>query len=147
MLIKSKQSAFTLIELGIIIAIIGVMSAVAVTQMMDLTGNAEEALLEDYLQKLNSATAQYVAFKGRSPDDFSEFVAVDSASLDPETGLVIPLLYKKNDTSMPLCGTTVPTTTTLTCAGAELKRRTAVYTMDNNGVVTMVITKYASNRP
>ncbi len=146
MLIKPKQSAFTLIELGIIIAIIGVMSAVAVTQMMDLTGNAEEALLEDYLQKLNSATAQFVAFKGRSPDNFAEFVAVDSASLDPSTGLVIPLLYKKNDTNMPLCGDAVPTTQELTCDGDELKRRTAVYTMDNNGVVTMVVTKYDTNR-
>ncbi len=141
MLNKAKQSAFTLIELGIIIAIIGIMSAVAVTQMMDLTGNAEEAVLQDYLQKLNSGAAQYLVFAGKRPTAFSDFVAVDAASLDPATGLVVPLLYNKKNEAM--CTTTVPTNQTLTCTPGStspgIANREAVYTM-TNGMITAVIT-------
>ena len=145
MLIKAKQSAFTLIELGIIIAIIGVMSAVAVTQMMDLTGNAEEAVFQDYLQKLNGGAAQYLVFAGKRPQKFSDYVEKDTASLDPTTGKVVPLLYnKKGD---PMCGTTVPTGQTLTCepgTGSGVSNRKAVYTM-TNGMITAVITPVATS--
>ena len=139
MLNRHKQNAFTLIELGVIIAIIGVMSAVAVTQMMDLTGNAEAAVLEDYLQKLNSGSAQFLAYKGRRPTGFGEFMAATNADLDPDTGLVVPLLYSKSGDEM--CGTTAPgdDAETLTCDGEGLANRRAVYTLDN-GMVTMVLT-------
>jgi type II secretory pathway pseudopilin PulG len=143
MLIKAKQSAFTLIELGIIIAIIGIMSAVAVTQMMDLTGNAEEAVLQDYLQKLNSGAAQYLVSQGKRPTKFSDFVVKDTTELTPTNtaaGKTVPLLYNKNGQEM--CGAAVSTTQTFTCEGgvnAGISNRKAVYTM-SNGMITAVIT-------
>ena len=72
--VAKKQKGFTLIELAIIIAIIGIMSSVAVTQFIDLTGNAEEAVLSDYLQKLNTGVASYMAATGHRPDDFEDFI-------------------------------------------------------------------------
>ncbi|MCE2929991.1 MAG: hypothetical protein LW809_01205 [Vampirovibrionales bacterium] len=143
MLNKAKQSAFTLIELGIIIAIIGIMSAVAVTQMMDLTGNAEEAVLQDYLQKLNSGAAQFLVSNGRIPLNFDEFMVVDNAALTPANALLgktVPLLYNKKNEHM--CGTALPAANTFTCSPANpgLDKATAVYKL-TNGAVTAVITR------
>ncbi len=143
MLNKAKQSAFTLIELGIIIAIIGIMSAVAVTQMMDLTGNAEEAVLQDYLQKLNSGAAQFLVANGRIPQTFDEFMVLNNAALTPANALLgrtVPLLYNKKNEQM--CGAAVPTTATFTCSPLNpgLDKATAVYTL-TNGAVTAVITR------
>jgi type II secretory pathway pseudopilin PulG len=132
---KSRKQAFTLIELAIIIAIIGVMSAVAVTQMMDLSGSAEEALLEDYLQKLNTGVAQFMAANGRMPDNFGEFSATATA-LDADKGITVPLLVsKKGD---PICSAS--TSKTLTCNGAGLRARQATYTLAN-GSIKIVITR------
>ena len=142
MLNKAKQSAFTLIELGIIIAIIGIMSAVAVTQMMDLTGNAEEAVLQDYQQKLNSGAAQYLVSQGKRPTKFSDFVGLNQAALTPANvalGITVPMLYNKKGVAM--CGATVPTTVTMTCApGATsgLDKANAVYTLTNGAVIAVI---------
>jgi len=144
MLNKAKQSAFTLIELGIIIAIIGIMSAVAVTQMMDLSGNAEEAVLQDYLQKLNSGAAQYLVSQGKRPTRFDDFVVPNTGELttaNAADGKTVPLLYNKKNEAM--CTTTVPTAQTLTCepgtTSPGISNRKAVYTMAN-GMITAVIT-------
>jgi type II secretory pathway pseudopilin PulG len=143
MLNKAKQSAFTLIELGIIIAIIGIMSAVAVTQMMDLTGNAEEAVLQDYLQKLNTGAAQYLVSQGKRPTKFSDFMVEETEDLTPDNtadGKTVPLLYNKRGQEM--CGTAVPTDRTLICdptTSDGISNREAEYTM-TNGMITAVIT-------
>lgn len=142
MLNKAKQSAFTLIELGIIVAIIGIMSAVAVTQMMDLTGNAEQAVLQDYLSKLNGGAAQYLVATGKRPVNFDDFVGLNNAALTPEAianGITVPMLYNKKGQEM--CGATVPTTNVMNCVGgtnAGLDKARARYTM-TNGAVTAVI--------
>ena len=142
MLNKAKQSAFTLIELGIIIAIIGIMSAVAVTQMMDLTGNAEEAVLQDYLQKLNTGAAQYLVSQGKRPTAFDDFVVETTDDLTPTNtalGKTVPLLYNKKGEEM--CGTSVPTDQTLTCdptSSDGISNRKAEYTM-TNGMISAVI--------
>jgi prepilin-type N-terminal cleavage/methylation domain-containing protein len=132
--VAKKQKGFTLIELAIIIAIIGIMSAVAVTQFIDLTGNAEEAVLSDYLQKLNTGVASYMAATGHRPDNFSDFVAATPALLTPGTGLNIALLSNKS--GVALCAT--PVGTVLTCEEAGLRAKTAVYTL-NAGAITIVL--------
>jgi prepilin-type N-terminal cleavage/methylation domain-containing protein len=131
-----KQKGFTLIELAIIIGIIGIMSAVAVTQFIDLTGNAEEAVLSDYLQKLNTGVASYMAAKGHIPDKFADFVTDTSAGLAPSTGLNIALLTNKSGTA--LCSPVATANTTLTCDKAALRAKKATYTL-NAGAITMVL--------
>jgi len=137
---NKKQKGFTLIELAIIIAIIGIMSAVAVTQFIDLTGNAEEAVLSDYLQKLNTGVASYMAATGHRPDTFADFVANTPAALSPGTGLNIALLTNRAGTV--LCSPAATAPTTLTCDQAALRARTAVYTL-NAGAITMALSTRA----
>ena len=137
---NKKQKGFTLIELAIIIAIIGIMSAVAVTQFVDLTGNAEEAVLSDYLQKLNTGVASYMAATGHRPDDFEDFMAATPATLTPGTGKNIALLSNRSGAAlctMPSAGGLV-----LTCDTDALRAKTAVYTL-NAGAITMVLANRA----
>ena len=131
-----RNKGFTLIELAIIIAIIGIMSAVAVTQFIDLTGNAEEAVLSDYLQKLNTGVASYMAAQGRIPDDFEDFMAATPSGLTPATGKNIALLTNKSGTA--LCTMPVAASLTLTCDAAGLRAKKATYTL-NAGAITMVL--------
>ena len=138
--VAKKQKGFTLIELAIIIAIIGIMSAVAVTQFIDLTGNAEEAVLSDYLQKLNTGVASYMAATGHRPDTFADFVADTPGAMAPGTGLNIALLT--NRAGVALCSSAATAPTTLTCEQAALRAKTAVYTL-NAGAITMGITNRA----
>jgi prepilin-type N-terminal cleavage/methylation domain-containing protein len=134
--VAKKQKGFTLIELAIIIAIIGIMSAVAVTQFIDLTGNAEEAVLSDYLQKLNTGVASYMAATGHRPDTFADFVADTPAAMAPGTGRNIALLTNRAGTV--LCSPAATAATTLTCAQTALRAKTAVYTL-NAGAITMAL--------
>jgi prepilin-type N-terminal cleavage/methylation domain-containing protein len=132
-----KRKAFTLIELAIILAIIGVMSAVAITQMMDLTGSAEEALFEDYLQKLNTGVAQYMVAKGHRPDSFSDFVG---ATLDVSNGVTVPLLVSKSGD--PICP--APGAGTMNCNGAGVRSRNATFTL-TSGTIELQITRLGGN--
>lgn len=135
--VAKKKKGFTLIELAIIIGIIGIMSAVAVTQFIDLTGNAEEAVLNDYLQKLNTGVASYMAATGHRPDDFEDFVADTPAGLTPGTGKNIALLTNK--AGVALCGVPEEGSTTLTCDESGLRAKQATYTL-NSGAITMALT-------
>ncbi|MCS6267023.1 MAG: prepilin-type N-terminal cleavage/methylation domain-containing protein [Vampirovibrio sp.] len=138
--VAKKQKGFTLIELAIIIAIIGIMSAVAVTQFIDLTGNAEEAVLSDYLQKLNTGVASYMAATGHRPDDFEDFIAATPAALTPASGKNIALLTNRAGTA--LCTMPAAASLTLTCDTTALRARTAVYTL-NAGAITMALSNRA----
>ena len=139
---NKKQKGFTLIELAIIIAIVGIMSAVAVTQFIDLTGNAEEAVLSDYLQKLNMGVASYMAATGHRPDSFADFVGATPADLAPGTGLNIAALTDKSGNAY--CGT-IPATkaassTGYVCAETTLRSKQATYSL-NYGAITMTLTE------
>ena len=138
--VAKKQKGFTLIELAIIIAIIGIMSSVAVTQFIDLTGNAEEAVLSDYLQKLNTGVASYMAATGHRPDDFEDFIADTPAALTPASGKNIALLSNKIGTA--LCAMPAAGSLTLSCTETALRAKTAVYTL-NAGAITMALSNRA----
>lgn len=134
-----KQTAFTLIELGIAIAIIGILASAVLTQILDFTGRSEEGVLNNYTSKLNGAIGQFAAANGRIPDGFGEFVVVNTADVDSSNNKLISLLFARNGD--PMCGATPPANndTTLVCDDIGLKRRHATYTLDN-GVVTVTIT-------
>lgn len=124
-----QKKAFTLVEMGITIVVIGILTAMAMIQTQGIDESTENAMLEDYLQKLNSGAATYLENTGQSPTSFNQFMAVDHAGLDPENNILVPLLYNQNNIEM--CGTTIPavSTTTLTCDGAGLVKRQATYTL------------------
>ncbi len=130
--------AFTLIEITVVIAVMGILTAMAMVQTEGIDDSTENALLEDYLQKLNAGAATYLENTGQPPTDFRQFMAVNRASLNPNNNILVPLLYNRNNVEM--CGTSLPTvgSTTLLCQGLGLTKRKATYTL-TAGMVSVVI--------
>ncbi|EKD71866.1 MAG: hypothetical protein ACD_46C00080G0001 [uncultured bacterium] len=58
---KEKQLGFTLIELVIVIAIIGILSAVAIPKFIDLSSNAQSAATNSVAGALSAANASNYA--------------------------------------------------------------------------------------
>ncbi len=71
---KSGASGFTLIELVVVAAIIGILAAVAVGQYQRSIVRAKEATLHENLFVMRSAIHQYFADKGRYPADLQSLV-------------------------------------------------------------------------
>lgn len=72
-----KKKAFTLIELMIVVAIIGILAAIAIPKFSDLIDKSKEGYTKGALSTLRSAVAVYYADNlGRYPaDDLSSLLA------------------------------------------------------------------------
>jgi len=58
-----RRGAFTLIELVIVIAILGILATVAVPKFIDFTGDAKQAACRSCLGRIRSAIGSYYAWK------------------------------------------------------------------------------------
>ena len=136
--IAKQHKGFTLIEMGVVIAVIGILSVMALVQTEGMDESTENALLEDYLQKLNAGAAKYLENTGQEPTDFRQFIAANRTSLDPDNNILVPLLYTQRNVEM--CGTVRPASgsKTLICNGSGLVKRKATYTL-TAGMVSIVI--------
>jgi type II secretory pathway pseudopilin PulG len=100
------HNAFTLMELALIIAIIGILAAFAVTQSMRMTDGAEEAMLENYYQRLKQGYVHYTVTMGKRPQRFDDFVVSSRIFLDPSIGRTVTILLDKDN--MPACWYNLP---------------------------------------
>ena len=92
-----RAAGFTLIELLIVVAIIGILAAVAVGQYQRAIVKAKEAVLLENLFRMRSAINQYFADKGRYPadlqaleeDDYLYRIPVDPITQSADTWQVV----------------------------------------------------------
>jgi len=71
----SSQSGFTLIELMIVMALIGILAAIAQPQFQQYTIRAREAVLRENLFTLREVIDQYYGDKGKYPESLQDLVS------------------------------------------------------------------------
>lgn len=83
-----KQAGFTLVELMIVMAIIGVLVTVAIPSYLGAVRQAREAVLKEDLHTLRSAIDSYTADKQKAPQSLDDLVNegyLREIPLDPMT--------------------------------------------------------------
>ena len=83
-----KDAGFTLVELMIVLAIIGVLLTVAIPSFVGAVRQAREAVLKEDLHVLRSAIDSYTADKQKAPQSLDDLVTdgyLKEIPLDPMT--------------------------------------------------------------
>jgi general secretion pathway protein G len=81
---KRQDAGFTLIELMIVMAIIGVLSLIAVPSYIQAVKHAREAVLKEDLQTIRSAIDSYTMDKQKAPQALDDLVQEGYLKVMPE---------------------------------------------------------------
>jgi general secretion pathway protein G len=71
---RKRQSGFTLVELMLVMAIIGILAVVAIPSYIGAVRQAREAVLKEDLHVLRSAIDSYTADKQKAPQSLDDLV-------------------------------------------------------------------------
>ncbi len=85
---RKNQAGFTLVELMIVMAIIGVLLAVAIPSYVGAVRQAREAVLKEDLHVMRSAIDSYTADKQKAPQSLDDLVTdgyLKEIPVDPMT--------------------------------------------------------------
>jgi general secretion pathway protein G len=86
---RRGERGFTLMEMLIVVAIIGIIAGIAVAQLRQTPQKAKEAVLKEDLFTLRDVIDQYFADKGKYPDSLQALVDdgyMRKIPIDPFTG-------------------------------------------------------------
>jgi general secretion pathway protein G len=95
-LLRDKRG-FTFIELMVVVAIIGILAAIAIPAYRDSVKKAKEAVLRENLFQLRNLLNQYKADKGKYPASLNDLVSagylrmipIDPITQDPNSWVVV----------------------------------------------------------
>src|SRR5215472_591157 len=85
---RKNQAGFTLVELMIVMAVIGVLLAVAIPSYVGAVRQAREAVLKEDLHVMRSAIDSYTADKQKAPQSLDDLVTdgyLKEIPIDPMT--------------------------------------------------------------
>lgn len=80
----NNKKGFTLVELVVVIAILGTLSAIAIPKFSSTTGNANRTAVEANLRVIESAATLYEAENGVAPESISKLVEEGFLQSAPE---------------------------------------------------------------
>ena len=93
---SNSESGFTLLELIVVIAIVGILAAVAMPKLKDVPRKANEAVLKTNLHTLRDVIDQHYGDKGRYPASLEALVEGGYLRKIPND------ITKRNDTWVPV---------------------------------------------
>ncbi len=113
---KHSEKGFTLIELMIVVAIIGILSAIAVPMYLDYAVRSQIAEGIDLASGAKTAVAEYFQENGTFPADNAEAALADPTDIEGKyvtsvtvAGNVVTMLYG-NDANAKISGETLTMT-------------------------------------
>jgi len=101
---RRRERGFTLIEMMVVAAIIGILATMAVVQLRDTPRRAKEAALKENLYVLRNVIDQYFTDKGKYPDSLQTLVTdgyVRKIPVDPMTGSDSSWVEVQADAALP----------------------------------------------
>ena len=103
---KKNQSGFTLIELMIVVAIIGILAAIAIPSYMDYQKKAKASELLVALSPAKAAVSEFIVINSRTTEAKVKAITTTEAGVgDIETDIVQSVAWDNNVPAITVTGT------------------------------------------